>query len=537
MHDSVTKLEDFSCELFLELFEYIPIRDRFRAFHGLNAKIDCALASSDLVVDLTGVSRSTYEEFYAGIVLAHQSERVRTLKISNELTLGLLETFFQRFNLYDFRLLRSLTLIKPSYMTLGSLALQIPHLEQLQHLSVDSNSYPSSFFRRVTCTPSPLTACYLPELEISEEISFQSAVTHLTVTVEDITILLNVLAVFPRLEYLHVSLRSTLSIDESTLPELPVLSCPQLRVLKLRISEGSGIDFHEIECFFQQTSFPQLQSLSYECITHSLSHVEVTRWNDLLATYLSGIDTWNLLARIPYNAYSHINIEQVVANLQQHLCYSCSMTISIDYAYFIIHSNAYPKRHFDLSLKPVNSEQHVDCDPLNSDSPARYSRVNSLIVDAHCLTPCMTFSPNIQHLHLRGHNSELTLSRCLRYCSHQLRSLKLVGLPSDLPALPRLRELTIQQAMFTAKMVAPLSLLCPGLELLTTETDCIEQFGDTFDRLRDANAFPNLKFLRVFSRDANRRWASWLCDRRQQQRSATDRAQYEARNQFLFIWL
>ncbi|CAF1486393.1 unnamed protein product, partial [Rotaria sordida] len=84
----------------------------------------------------------------------------------NDLTINLLENFFNYFHLDDFKQLRSLTLIKLLYMTLGSLALIIPHLKQLEHISIDSSSYPDHFFELITKTSSSIKSCYLPGLEI-----------------------------------------------------------------------------------------------------------------------------------------------------------------------------------------------------------------------------------------------------------------------------------------------------------------------------------------------------------------------------------
>ncbi|CAF4141602.1 unnamed protein product, partial [Rotaria sordida] len=84
----------------------------------------------------------------------------------NDLTINLLENFFNYFHLDDFKQLRSLTLIKLLYMTLGSLALIIPYLKQLEHISIDSYSYPDNFFELITKTSSSIKSCYLPGLEI-----------------------------------------------------------------------------------------------------------------------------------------------------------------------------------------------------------------------------------------------------------------------------------------------------------------------------------------------------------------------------------
>ena len=146
-------------------------------------------------------------------------------------------------------------------MTLGSIALTLPKLPQLEHFSVDSNTYPNNFFQSVTTKSSSLKFCYFPGLEIQDEFSFQSNIQSLTITIEDITILLNLLAVFPQLKYLHVSLQSTLYIDDEDLPEINQIECQNLETFKMNILQKSLINFNEIEYFFQQTKFHSVKSI------------------------------------------------------------------------------------------------------------------------------------------------------------------------------------------------------------------------------------------------------------------------------------
>lgn len=249
MKNLINKFENLSIELLLEIFDYLSINDCFNAFNNLNWNINSALNLSGYSVDLTFIFREKYNEFYKKIIFSNHYEQIRKLKISNDLTNDLIEKFFNYFNLSDFKQLRSLILIKPSYMTLGSLALIIPDLKQLEHLSIDSNSYPESFFQLITTTSSSIKSCYLPGLEIQEELSFKSNIEYLTITVEDITILLNLLTIFSQLKYLHVSLRSTLDIDEDSLPKLNHILCENLQIFKLNLLERSFINFNEIEFF------------------------------------------------------------------------------------------------------------------------------------------------------------------------------------------------------------------------------------------------------------------------------------------------
>ncbi|CAF1321290.1 unnamed protein product [Rotaria sordida] len=151
-------------------------------------------------------------------------------------------------------------------MTLGSLALIIPYLKQLEHISIDSYSYPDNFFELITKTSSSIKSCYLPGLEIQEELLFQSKIEYLTVTIEYIALLLNFISY----------------IDENSLPKLNIISCKNLQILKLNILERSNINFHEIEYFFQQTSFDYLKSFSYNCTTNSLNHIDIIHWNKIL---------------------------------------------------------------------------------------------------------------------------------------------------------------------------------------------------------------------------------------------------------------
>ncbi|CAF5005760.1 unnamed protein product, partial [Rotaria magnacalcarata] len=52
--------------------------------------------------------------------------------------------------------------------------------------------------------------------------------------------------------------------------------------------------------------------------------------------------------------------------------------------------------------------------------------------------------------------------------------------------------------------------LCPCLELLTIEIDCIQEFKQILDQLQYQSNLNELKFIRVFSRDPKQTWTRWL---------------------------
>ncbi|CAF1559067.1 unnamed protein product [Adineta steineri] len=530
-------IQNFSTELLLEIFDYLSINDCFNAFYNLNKKMNSALYISGYSIDLTVISRQKFYEFYQNIIFPNYSQQIRKLKISNDLTIGLLDKFFNEYYLRDFIQLRSLTLInKPSYIILGSIALLIPHLKQLEHISIDSNSYPDSFFEKITTKSSTIKSCYLPGLQIQDNFTFESKITYLTVTVEDITILWNLLARFSQLKYLNVFLRSTVDANEECLPKLNVISCNNLQIFKLHILEQSSIEFNEIEYLFQRILFPDLISFSYDCVTNSLDHFNVTHWNDILSKYLSTIKKFVLLVQIPYKLPVYINIKEALIDMQKNLHTPIPFSLSIDYEYYMIHTDIYPKKNFNLSLKPPNLNLYSNnYDPINCDIIEKYSKVNSLILDCNSILPCMILSKNIQYLQIQGYNDNLNLSKSLKDCSNQLLSLKICGLPNDLPHMSNLRQLTIQQIMFDLKMVSKLEFICPHLELLTIEIDCIQQFGNILDQLRYKSNLTELKFIRAFSRDPIQTWSSWLNERKQIIPSDNNIA-YEAKNSYLFIW-
>ncbi|CAF1087867.1 unnamed protein product [Rotaria sordida] len=537
MRNLINTFENLSREILLEIFDYLSINDCFNAFYDLNWEISSTLNLCGFSIDLTSISQQTYNEFYKKTIFSNYYYQIRKLKLSNDLTINLLENFFNYFHLDDFKQLRSLTLIKPSYMTLGSLALIIPYLKQLEHISIDSYSYPDNFFELVTSTSSSssIKSCYLPGLEIQDELLFQSQIEYLTVTIEDIALLLNLLAVFPQLKYLNISLRSSLDIDENSLPKLNIISCKNLQILKFNILERSNIDFHEIKYFFQQISFDYLKSFSYNCTTNSLNHIDIISWNKILLNYLSKIEKFHFFLQIPFNSCTYMEVKQIFNNIQTNLSYTCPFSFSINHLYYIIHTNTYPKTHFDLSFKLFESDIYLNYDPINCDKTMKFSKVNSLTLDINLMSSFTILPKNIKYLQIQGQQNNLNLDKCLRQCSNQLVSLKIFGLPNDLPRMPKLRQLTIQNVMFNLNMISKLSFLCSHLELLTIEIDCIQQFGQILDQLRYKSNLTELKFIRAFSRDPNRTWTSWLNET--EQLINNNNIIYETKSLFLFIWL
>ena len=87
--------------------------------------------------------------------------------------------------------------------------------------------------------------------------------------------------------------------------------------------------------------------------------------------------------------------------------------------------------------------------------------------------------------------------------------------------------------MFKSQMARKLSSLCPRLELLAIEIDCIKQFGDIFNHLRNKSNLTELKFIQAFSRDTMKTWPSWLNEGKQFDDSVT----YEVKIEYLLIWL
>ncbi|CAF1963783.1 unnamed protein product [Rotaria magnacalcarata] len=533
---SINTFQDLSSEIFLEIFDYLSIEDCFNAFYNLNWKIKSTLELAGFSIDLTSISRKTYDEFYKKIVFPNYYRQIRKLKLSNDLTINLLERFFNDFQLDDFEQLRSITLIKPSYMTLGSFALMVPYLKQLEHISVDSNSYPYNFFESITTNLLSMNACYLPRLEIEDQLSFQSNIKYLTITVEDVTYLLNLLAVFPQLKYLHASLLSTLDIDgNSGLPIINIIPCKNLQTLKLDVLERSSIDFYEIEYIFLQTSFDNLKSFSYNCTTKSLNHVDVSRWKKILSTYLSTIENFYFFVQIPFSLFSSDNIKNVFNHIQTDLGSSFPFSLSINYLYYIIHTEIYSKSHFDLSCKLLETDSNLNYDPISYESTMKFSKVDSLILNSHSISSFTILPKTIKHLQIHDQDDHVNLDKFLRQCSNQLLSLKIIGLPYDLSPMPKLRQLTIQKVMFKLQMVPKLSLLCPCLELLTIEIDCIQEFKQILDQLQYQSNLNELKFIRVFSRDPKQTWTRWL----DENQSSLDNSNisYEVKDLFLFIWL
>ncbi|CAF2594641.1 unnamed protein product [Rotaria sp. Silwood2] len=164
----------------------------------------------------------------------------------------------------------------------------------------------------------------------------------------------------------------------------------------------------------------------------------------------------------------------------------------------------------------------------------KFSKVNSLILDSNSMSSFTILPKNIKYLQIQGYQNSINLDKYLKQCSNQLISLKIFGLPNELPRMPNLQQLTIQRVMFNLNMISKLSFLCPHLELLTIEIDCIQQFGQILDQLRYKSNLTELKFIRSFSRDPNQTWTSWLNETDQ---LVINNIIYETKNLFLFIWL
>ena len=536
MKKAITKFDDFSLEILLDIFDYLPTFDCFRAFSRLNAKITSALKLTGLTLDLTSVSNRTLEEFYENVIFADHGRQIRALKVSNELTIDLLDRIFRRYRLRDFKQLRSLTLIRPSYMTLNSFALLVPHLKQLEHLSIDSATYPDEFFRRVTTASSSIKSCHLPELEIEEELTVRSNITSLTVTVENLTFLLNLLSLYPKLEYLNVFVKHTSLNEEGSLPEWDRVSVEHLRVLKLQILEQSHIELSEIGRCFEHLLFKQLKFLSYACTTDSLTHFDVCQWNVILSSFPVPVQRCEYFVQIPYYSCSCSEIDNKLSDLQENFSCPVEFSLSINHFYYIIHSKTYPRKHFDLSFQSSDFDHYENHDPLRCDDPQKYSRVRSLILNSNSVSPCAVLPKNVDQLHILGEQGTSILPACVERVANQLISLRVGGFPEDLPLMSKLQQLSIHKVIFDLSMVSKLALRCPHLQLLTIEINCMDKFKPILESLRCESHLLDLTFIRVFSRDPSQTWSAWL--KANEESLDTDGyAQFRAVNLFLFVWL
>ena len=498
MKKAIAKFDDLSLEVLLDIFDYLPALDCFRAFSRLNGKIDSALKLTGLSIDLTLVSNRTFEEFYEDIIFAHHGRQIRALKVSNELTIDLLERIFRQYRLRDFKQLRSLTLIRPSYMTLGSLAFLVPQLRQLEHLSIDANTYPEEFFSQVTTKSSSLKSCHLPELEIEEELTAISSVEYLTVTVENITVLLNLLSVYPRLKHLNVFVKHSSLDEEGVLPETDRISVDHLRTLKLQILEQSHIELKEIDHCFQHITFKQLKSLSYVCTTDSMTHFDACHWKAIVSSFPRALQRFEYFVQIPYYCCDYADIDEKLGHLQENFSPSFEFSLSINHFYFIIHSDIYPKEHFDVSFQSSDFDCYENHDPLRCHDSRKYSKVRSLILNSHSISPCAILPNNVNRLHILGGKGDSCLPSCVKSVAHQLISLRVGGFPDDLPFMGKLQQLSIQQTPFELSMVSKLASQCPALQLLTIDINSLEKFKPILVALLGESHLLHLTFIRVF---------------------------------------
>ena len=528
----MTKFDDLCTELLLEIVDYLPTFDCFNAFSTLNARLESVLRQAPLSVDLAWISHGTYEGFYNRVILPHHGHHIRRLKLGNDLTLNLLERILNEYYLPDLKQLRSLTLIKPSYMTLSTLALHLPHLKQLQHLSIDSHSYPETFFRSVLTKAPSMNSCYLPNLKVASPLAFSSTIESLTVTLDDVTLLGNLLNKCPRLTYLSVALPLSSDIDEIRLNELPLVHCEHLHTLKIHLMEESE---WKITDFLRKISFKQLTSFSFTSTAHSALPLDATRWNSILFPLLPGLESLHFFLRISSTSTTYDDVNAQLHLLQTQLAEPFRFSLSISDTYFIIHTDIYPKRHFDQPSPSSDADPYSNHGPVNCDEPMKYSLVKSLTVNSQALSTCAILPKSITHLQIQGSCADIALGRCLEHVATGLSSLQIAGLPDDLPCMPNLQKLTIQQAMFNLSMASRLASLCPRLALLNVEIDCMANFREILDQLRCTTRLTELKFLRVFSRDPCKAWSLWLAENEELVRS--NDGYYLERNMFLFIWL
>ena len=531
----MSRFEDLPLELLIKTFEYLPTLNMFQAFSNLNEKFETALNLTRFSVDLRSISAEIWQEFYSKRILKRNFNQIRHLQISNQFTQQLCDLFFHDYQLQNLTNLQSMTVMFPSFSTLLTMMVQLSDMKRLQHLVIESNVIPDEFFSTICNNLSSVTSFHLIGSKISDEIDFQSNIEHLTVSIENIALLVNLLDHFPKLKSLNVSLQSSLKSNDGDdeFPAIDLVVCEHLQRLTIRIQDHSSIFLDEILFLFKNLRLNQLVRFCYESESNSTSHLDVTLWNEIFSTFHVPLVQFRCFIQTSIHSHSDDEIKEIFQTLQSDFIYPIEFSFSVSDSNFIVHPKIYPKKDFRLSnFSPSKISIRQNDDPLNCDQPDKFRRVHTLLMHGSSITELTILPKQIKNLHLLDSCCPTLLGQSLKLVADQLRYLRIVGLPTELPTMNNLQQLSIQQEMFQLDWISTLISRCPRLELLMFQIDSIDRFLPILQALK---SLTELKFLHVFSYDSTRNWSNWIDDN-QEQLNRYRYGKFCAKNLFLFVW-
>ncbi|CAF3388666.1 unnamed protein product [Rotaria socialis] len=263
-------LEMFPDELFFELFEYIPLNDLYRAFFGLNTRIDIILKNlSNLFAEWTTNSDD------------------RIINIFSSCISRLVIWRGGHLNLYRFNKLRSLKLALPTIQQCN----EIQSSSTLEHLHIESSAISHTIteqlsFLFLTDAFPRLRTCRIDEIQFDQNI-FQSKPTLLSLMTRT-QHPTKLLSLCPMLVHLRLNLKN--NINEF----LPLDIHSSLRYLQLGIY-STEINLSSVESIFSVTPNLTRFTIDGPCITppqnkldiFSLASVFTRRLSKLRFVYIS----------------------------------------------------------------------------------------------------------------------------------------------------------------------------------------------------------------------------------------------------------
>jgi hypothetical protein len=283
-------LENFSNEIFYEIFDYLDGCDIHKAFSNLNIRFQNLLTNSllPLKINLSSKLQSTLEQRCRHIIIPNK-HRILSLHLNDH---SLIRNFFNHCNIdSSFNRLESVILKQLTTYQLMTILFYLNSLPRLSSLTIqlDEDYYYnlSDIYRLIFRLPylkyNKLTASDYEEIDVFIPMSINEKpstikylVINLNCTLKELS---SILLHTPHLQ--HLTCERLVETDETDRKETR-LTLPKLTYISIA---NCDIDFDEFEAFIKRIS-SQLQVLRLKTSSYT-AYLDANRWKQLIKKHMT----------------------------------------------------------------------------------------------------------------------------------------------------------------------------------------------------------------------------------------------------------
>ncbi|CAF3964394.1 unnamed protein product [Rotaria sordida] len=492
---SVTLIENFSNEIFYEIFNYLDVYYVYKAFYNLNIRLQNLLTNSTLPlkINISSMSKSIFQSYNRHIIMPNK-HRIISLYLSNSFIVDIIfspvriASNFTRLETLIFDNIKSKYLIN----ILNHLV-SLPNLSSLIMIPIDCCRNPNEIYQHIFRLP-VLKYCKISLKEYSDYYSLPiatnviSSIEHLVIThrfyLTNFNALLSYIPKIRRLTFHY--------LDGSHNKQLELFSCYSKHLTYVSINMRD-INFDKFELMIKNL-FHQLQIL-HITTNYDRTYFDANRWEQII---LSSMPDLRIFDFQYINFIENNNNNQLIYNsIVNQFCSSFWFQRKWFFGYQF-YMEEYQKYVIFYSINPYRRKQYTLYKQLTENFRSRHptSHINSVdhvnIQDEEAIMNCVNYFRNA---------TKLTLSHNFAESRVWLRIILKRIIP-----LKQLTTLIIDCDTFSFDQLIKLLHFTPNIHTLTFNSQSITesnsmliQQSETFRLVSNTNKITNVTIKEKYS--------------------------------------